>query len=90
MYKGNADFLMASYFTSVDDSGTSNFYSVYSYYTFEKRYYVFDPITRFASVCLCVCLSVCVCLCVCVCVYVSVCLSSRLWRDGCTQQHGVK
>ena len=41
------------------------------HYTFEKRYYVFHPITRF--VCLSVCLSVSVCVCVCVCV--SVCLS---------------
>ena len=32
-------------------------------YTFEKRYYVFHPITRIVCVCGCVCLSVCLSVC---------------------------
>ena len=39
-----------------------------AYYTFEKRYYVFHPFTRF--VCVCVCLSVCLCVCLSVCHHV--------------------
>ena len=38
---------------------------MYGHYTFEKRYYVCHPTTRF--VCLSVCLSVCVSVCLCVC-----------------------
>ena len=37
----------------------------YAYYAFVKRYYVFDPITRFVCVSKCVCVCVCVCVCFC-------------------------
>ena len=35
--------------------------SVGSFYTFEKRYYVFHPITWFVCVCICLCVCLCVC-----------------------------